>query len=169
MFAVVALVFTACGGDDSADPADGAGAESAIAEAVEGGEDAASAGDSGEAIDPSSMSDSDCLAVGNSLTGVLARGMTGDFESDLATVRSFVAGAPESERREIETFLDAYESSVQILDGAGISLSDVSAMQEEGAQEIVNEATALTEAPEVEAGIQAAEDYLFTTCPVLAG
>lgn len=160
----LALLLVACGGDDSSDSANGVAAVET--EAADGADVQT---DAGEAIDLSAMTDGECLKVGNALTGVISRGMVGDFGENLATFRSFVSGAPDATRSEIDTFLNAYEEAVAMLDGAGISLTDAEAMQDPGTQTKVNEANSIVETTEVEAGLQAAEDFLFETCPVLAG
>ena len=170
------LLFTACSsGDSTADDANGSVATTAGAEGVApadgatGDPSGSDGSDAAGAMDISALSDSDCLAIGNALTGVVSRGMTAGFADDLATFRSFAAAAPEATAAEIAVFLDAYEASHRLLDDAGVNPADPASMQEDGAQGAVVDAKAMVETAEVQAALAATEEFLFTTCPVLEG
>lgn len=164
------LLVVACGDDD-----EGSAAQRAdTPEVTDGADDERGSGaaddsdrDAGEVdvIDISSLTDTECLKLGNALTTVVSRGVIGDFAADLATFRSFAAGAQAETHDDFETFLGAYEASYRLLDDAGVSLSDASSV--EANRETMNAAKQLIETAEVEAALAAAEAAFFDACPVL--
>lgn len=175
--AVLGLVLVACGNDDSDNSADAQGVDAETnveAEATDDSssrettENAARNGGTAEPMDISSLSTSDCLDLGRSaFPGVYARGMVSDFEGKLATLRSFAAAAPAETEAEITVFLDAYEASYNVIIDAGIDPSDPQSFVNDGSNEVMNEAEALVETPEVEAAGEAAEAFLYEVCPML--
>lgn len=181
--AISVLLLSACNGasdpdgnnDDAGAGADVVSAEAGAADVAEDApaddaeteeeEDDSSDVEAGSAngMDPAAMTDSECLHVGNALTGIISRGLVGSFDVDLATFRTFAMGAPEQARAEITTALDAYEASYRLTDDAGIDLSDAASIQ--AGQDTVTAANELVETPEVEAALQTTENFFFEACP----
>lgn len=176
---VLSVLLSACGGDPGASETAG-GAPSQAPEAAvveEGAADEAATGDTeptgaapgdAGAMDLSSMSNSECLNVAGAMTTVMGRGIIGDFEADLATVRSFIAGAPGDVRDQIQIVLDAFEASHQVFVDAGVDPGSAESMSAEGAREATVAAEALIETPEVESALERWEPFLYDVCPQLA-
>lgn len=166
--AAACLLLVACGNGDegsTSTPADDAATET-DAPADDTSDDEAEAGtNEAEAMDISSLSDFECLKIGNALTAIVGRGVIGDVDQGLATVRSFGAGAPAETHADFDTALDAYEESYRMLEDAGISLAAASDVHAN--QDTVDAATALIEAPEVEAALEAVEEVFFDACPTM--
>lgn len=163
------LPLAACGNDDDSSaaprsediPADAGDAD----ENGDSGSEAGSVSGDVDAVDHSSLSDVECLKIGNALTGIFGRGIIGDFDEDMATFRSFAAGAPADTQGDFDTFLGAYESSYKMLDDAGIALNNASDVMDN--QETVNAATEMIETPEVESAIAVVENVFFEACPMM--
>lgn len=177
VFAVLGFVLVACGNDDADDSADAPGANADTNVEAEATDDSStgettdngvSDGRTTEPMDISSLSTSECLDLGRSaLPGIYARGMVSDFEGKLATFRSFAAAAPAETQAEITVLLDAYEASYNVIIDAGIDPSDPQSFVNDGSNDVMNEAEALVETPEVEAAGEAAEEFLYEVCPML--
>jgi len=120
-----------------------------------------------DVMDVSDLSDTECLRIGRSLPGILGLGVTSGFEEKLATFRSFAAGTPGGTPAEIENFLDTYEAGYRMLAEAGVDFGDIESMQAADVQDVIRATKELTETPELDAAIEAAEELLFEACPML--
>lgn len=174
--AVTSLFLAGCGDDDEGSaPIDNAGAD---IEAPSG--DTSSNDDPDDRADEPADQDSDstgsevvwdhsslgvtqCIQLGTSIGGVFARGLIGDFDEAVATVRAFAAGASPEDQADVEIVLEAYEESYAYLKEAGIDFSDQSSL--EANPDALDEANAIVETPEVEAAIITIEQLAEAACP----
>jgi hypothetical protein len=113
------------------------------------------------------LSGSECLRFASELTRLVGRGAGGDFRASVENLRPFVEGAPAEARDDFERLIAAYSDAYEVMEAGGLSFSDPSSFQGEGA-EVMAAADEIVNAPEVEAALHSVEVLLYQVCPDLA-